>query len=124
MHCKPGPAGSFSRTPSQQLVHAIRVVSQGDAVLAPSVTRRLLARFAPHEATTQERARLSRLTDREVEVLQMIATGMSNAEIGAAMFLSEATVKTHVGRVLSKLACRDRTQAAVFAFRSGIMHAN
>ena len=110
-------------TPYQQLVHAIRVVARGDAVLAPSVTRRLLSRFAPSNTTAEDRARLARLTERESEVLRMIATGMSNAEIGEAIFLSEATVKTHVGRMLTKLGCRDRTQAVVFAFRSGLMPA-
>jgi DNA-binding NarL/FixJ family response regulator len=108
-------------TPTEQLVHAIRVVAEGDAVLAPSVTRRLLLRYLPPVATVEEQARLARLTDRETQILRLIATGMSNAEIGGDLFLSEATVKTHVGRVLSKLGCRDRTQAAVLAFRVGLM---
>ena len=91
-------------TPYDQLIHAIRVVSRGDAVLAPSVTRRLIESFAPPPVLTEtDAARLgSRLTDRELEVLRLIAQGMSNAEIGEVLFLSEATVKTHVGRLLRK----------------------
>jgi DNA-binding NarL/FixJ family response regulator len=107
-------------TPYDQLIHAIRVVSRGDSVLAPTVTRRLIESFTPASAVSeQDAARLARLTEREGEVLQLIARGMSNAEIGEATFLSEATVKTHVGRMLTKLGCRDRVQAVVFAFRTG-----
>ena len=107
-------------TPYDQLVHAIRVVVRGDSVLAPSVTRRLIESFTPDRTVTdQDAARLGRLTDREEEVLGHVAEGLSNAEIGARLFLSEATVKTHVGRVLAKLGCRDRVQAVVFAYRSG-----
>jgi DNA-binding NarL/FixJ family response regulator len=105
-------------TPYDQLIHAIRVVRRGDAVLAPQVTRRLLASVAPGPRP-EEAARLARLTEREREVLGLVAQGLSNAEIGALTFLSEATVKTHVGRVLAKLGCRDRVQAVVFAFRTG-----
>jgi DNA-binding NarL/FixJ family response regulator len=109
-------------TPYDQLIHAIRVVSRGDAALAPSVTRRLIESFAPPPVLTEpDAARLSRLTDRELEVLRLIAQGMSNAEIGEALFLSEATVKTHVGRLLRKLGCRDRVQAVVFASRAGFI---
>jgi len=107
-------------TPYDQLIHAIRVISRGDSVLAPTVTRRLIESFTPASAVSErDAARLARLTDREGEVLQLIARGMSNAEIGEATFLSEATVKTHVGRMLTKLGCRDRVQAVVFAFRTG-----
>jgi len=107
-------------TPYDQLVHAIRVVARGDSVLAPSVTRRLIASFTPDRTVTeQDLARLGRLTDREREVLGHVAEGLSNAEIGARLFLSEATVKTHVGRMLGKLGCRDRVQAVVFAYRTG-----
>jgi len=112
-------------TPYDQLIHAVRVVSHGDSVLAPSVTRRLIESFtAPSAVSEQDAARLSRLTDREREVLHLIARGMSNVEIGEETFLSEATVKTHVGRVLSKLGCRDRVQATVFAFRTGFAPRN
>lgn len=107
-------------TPYDQLVHAIRVVARGDSVLAPSVTRRLIESFTPDRtATDHDAARLGRLTDREQEVLGHVAEGLSNAEIGARLFLSEATVKTHVGRVLAKLGCRDRVQAVIFAYRTG-----
>lgn len=107
-------------TPYDQLLHAIRVVAAGDCVLAPSVTRRLIEHFTPQPTpTASEAALLERLTDREREVLRLIAQGLSNAEIGRAIFLSEATVKTHVGRVLTKLGCRDRVQAAIFAMRTG-----
>ena len=107
-------------TPYDQLLHAIRVVAAGDSVLAPSVTRRLIEHFTPQPAlTASDAALLDRLTDREREVLHLIAQGLSNAEIGQAIFLSEATVKTHVGRVLTKLGCRDRVQAAIFAHRTG-----
>ncbi len=107
-------------TPSDQLIHAIRVVARGESVLAPSVTRRLLTSFAPPPSRNDDdEARLARLTDRERDVLRLIARGLSNAEIGQTIFLSEATVKTHVGRVLTKLECRDRVQAAIFALQTG-----
>jgi DNA-binding NarL/FixJ family response regulator len=107
-------------TPYDQLIHAIRAVSRGDSVLAPSITRRLIEAITPHpQPGAEDAARLGRLTEREAEVLRMIAKGMSNAEIGQATFLSEATVKTHVGRMLTKLGCRDRVQAVVFAYRTG-----
>jgi len=106
--------------PSTQLVHAIRVVANGDSVLAPTVTRRLIASVTRSgEFTELDRSLLDRLTEREQEVLRLLAAGMSNAEIGQAIFLSEATVKTHIGRVLTKLECRDRVQAVVFAYRTG-----
>ncbi|MDT0214232.1 response regulator transcription factor [Rothia sp. ARF10] len=108
-------------TPYDQLIHAIRVVAAGDSVLAPSVTRRLIEHFTPHEgATPSDAALIDRLPEREPQVLGCIARGMSNAEIGEAIFLSEATVKTHVSRVLTKLGCRDRVQAAIFALRTGV----
>jgi DNA-binding NarL/FixJ family response regulator len=100
-------------------VHAIRVVARGDSVLAPTVTRRLLESYVPRSPSPHDKLLLTRLTEREQEVLRLVAQGRSNAEIGNELFLSEATVKTHVGRVLHKLDCRDRVQAAVFAIRSG-----
>jgi len=91
-------------------------------MLAPTVTRRLIASFAPaHGPREDDSARLGRLTRREEEILRLVARGMSNGEIAAEMFLSEATVKTHVGRLLRKLDCRDRVQAVVFAFRAGFV---
>lgn len=108
-----------------QLVAAIRTVASGDAVVAPRVTRRLLETFAAQLPTgagdRAEDARLTRLTEREREVLVQVATGRSNAEIAAELTLSELTVKTHVGRLLAKLELRDRTQAAVFAYRERLV---
>jgi DNA-binding NarL/FixJ family response regulator len=106
--------------PVDQLVHAIRTVAVGDSVLAPSITRRLIAAYAPPTGRSPaDEERLARLSERERDVLTSLAQGLSNAEIGEALFLSEATVKTHVGRVLTKLGCRDRVQAVVFVYRTG-----
>ena len=106
--------------PYDQLVAGIRVVAAGESILAPSVTKRLISTFtARREPSADEALALTRLTEREHEVLRLLARGLSNAEIGEALFLSETTVKTHVGRVLTKLGCRDRVQAVVLAFRSG-----
>ena len=105
-----------------ELVDGIRVVARGDALLAPSVTRRLLDRFAgalPDSAATP--AHLEELTEREVEVLRFVALAQSNAEIGARLHLTEATVKTHVSSVLRKLGLRDRVQAVVFAYDVGLV---
>jgi DNA-binding NarL/FixJ family response regulator len=112
--------------PPADLLTGIRAVAAGDAVVAPSVTRRLITAFAPHlpDAATGRSAtdeRLDRLTEREHEVLAEVARGRSNAEIAASLTLSEATVKTHVGRVLTKLALRDRVQIVVFAYEAGIV---
>lgn len=105
-----------------ELVQAVRVVADGDGLLAPSVTRRLIAEFARRPAASSARpARLGELTPRETEVLQLIAGGLSNGEIAAELVLSEQTVKTHVGRVLAKLGLRDRAQAVVLAYESGLV---
>ncbi|HEY2673673.1 MAG TPA: response regulator transcription factor [Rugosimonospora sp.] len=105
-----------------ELVHAVRVVAAGDALLAPSVTRRLIADFAGRPRRARERpAVLHTLTAREMEVLRLVARGRSNAEIAATLVVAEQTVKTHVGRVLSKLDLRDRVQAVVFAYESGLI---
>jgi DNA-binding NarL/FixJ family response regulator len=106
-----------------QLVEAIRVVAAGDALLAPSVTRRLLERFA---TTLPDRERrpppvLEALTERELEVLQLLASGCSNAELAERLFLSEATVKTHVSSILRKLGLRDRVQAVILAYDAGLV---
>ena len=105
-----------------QLVDAIRVVAAGDALLAPSVTRRLLDRFARTlpDATPPPDS-LSSLTEREVEVLRLVAAGLSNAELAERLFVSEATVKTHVSSVLHKLGVRDRVQAVVLAYDTGLV---
>jgi DNA-binding NarL/FixJ family response regulator len=108
--------------PAEQLVDGIRLVAHGDALLAPSVTKRLIQEFsrgavAQHSAP----AALEELTPRELEVFKLIARGMSNAEIAAELVVSETTVKTHVARVLMKLGVRDRVQAVVLAYESGVV---
>jgi DNA-binding NarL/FixJ family response regulator len=113
-------------TPPAQLLAAIRAVASGDAVIAPSVTRRLLSRFAQHlpDPSAPERSvhpGLERLTPREREVLIEVARSHSNAEIARRLVLSEATVKTHVGRILAKLSLRDRVQVVVFAYENGLI---
>jgi DNA-binding NarL/FixJ family response regulator len=109
-------------TPSAQLVAALRSVASGDAVVSPSVTRRLLDRFlGSASGELRDASMLDVLTDREREVLLLIAQGLSNTEIARKLFLSEATVKTHVGRVLSKLDLRDRVQAVVLAYETGVV---
>jgi DNA-binding NarL/FixJ family response regulator len=105
-----------------ELVDAIRVVAAGDAMLAPSVTRRLLARFAETlPPGVGPPAELASLTERELEVLELVARGLSNAELAARLFLSETTVKTHVSSVLRKLDLRDRVQAVVLAYETGLV---
>ena len=107
--------------PPEQLVAAIRVAAGGDALLSPSVTRRLVAEFARTPSGTRSVPAMGELTARESEVLRLIARGLSNAEIAQELFVGEATVKTHVGRVLDKLDCRDRVQAVVLAYESGLV---
>jgi DNA-binding NarL/FixJ family response regulator len=109
--------------PAEQLIEAIRVIDRGDALLAPSVTRMLIADVARRPAADRSSAArgLEELTDRELEVMRLLARGMSNAEIAEALYLGEATVKTHVGRVLAKLDLRDRVQAVVVAYESGLV---
>ncbi|MEV6239193.1 response regulator transcription factor [Lentzea sp. NPDC051838] len=114
-----GASGFLLKNASpEDLVESVRVVARGDALLSPEVTRRVIARFS---APKQERTRPPSLTDREFEVLVELAKGASNAEIAAALFLGETTVKTHVSRVLAKLGLRDRTHAVVFAYEQGIV---
>jgi DNA-binding NarL/FixJ family response regulator len=106
----------------EHLVAAVRLIRTGDALLAPSITRRLVERFAPRTAGPRVPGRdLSVLTPRELEVLGLIGQGMSNAELAAALTLSEATVKTHVVRIFSKLDLRDRVQAVVLAYQTGLI---
>jgi DNA-binding NarL/FixJ family response regulator len=106
-----------------QLVEAIRVVAAGDALLAPSVTRRLLDRFAHTLPGAAERPppELESLTERELEILKLLAGGLSNAELAQRLFLSETTVKTHISSVLRKLGLRDRVQAVVLAYEAGLV---
>jgi DNA-binding NarL/FixJ family response regulator len=108
--------------PADQLIDGIRVVAQGDALLAPSVTRRLIHEFSRGAVAQRSApAELEELTPRELEVFKLIARGMSNAEIAAELVVSETTVKTHVARVLMKLGVRDRVQAVVLAYESGVV---
>jgi DNA-binding NarL/FixJ family response regulator len=113
----------LKNAPPETLIEAIRTVASGDALLAPSVTRRLVEEFArrPGAPTPSEVA--DRLTDREREVLVLLARGMTNAEIAEDLFVGEATVKTHVSNVLTKLGLRDRVQAVVFAYENGVVTA-
>ncbi|MFQ6229341.1 response regulator [Nocardia sp. NPDC002869] len=109
-------------TPPEDLISAIRSVAAGDAVVSPKVTKRLLDRLIAEEPTpSRDPGILEVLTAREREVLEQIAAGRSNAEIAGQLFLSEATVKTHVGRVLTKLGLRDRVQAVVLAYETGVV---
>jgi len=101
------------------LVHAITVVARGEALLSPAIVRRLIERFTT--APTASPALLESLTEREVDILRALTRGLSNEEIGAALFISPVTVKTHVTRVLAKLGLRDRTQAVVFGYESGLV---
>lgn len=113
----------LKNAPPEELVHAVRVVSQGNALLAPSVTRRIIERFASQSPMTDPEAGagLDRLTEREREVLRLLACGRSNAELAAELYVGEGTIKTHVSNMLSKLGLRDRVQAVVFAYESGLV---
>ncbi len=104
------------------LVHAIEIIAAGDALLAPSVTRRLLTRFATTlPAGAQDHKALSELTARETEILRLLAGGLSNAEIAISLVISEATVKTHISSILRKLRLRDRVQAVILAYETGLV---
>jgi DNA-binding NarL/FixJ family response regulator len=110
---------------TDELIRAVRVVAAGDALLAPSVTRRLIAEFARRRPTLRATSgALAALTPRELEVLALIAGGLSNAEIAAQLVVAEQTVKTHVGRILGKLGLRDRAQAVVIAYETGLVRAS
>ncbi|MFJ6194525.1 response regulator [Micromonospora sp. NPDC092111] len=112
----------LKNVPPEELLAAIRVVAEGDSVVAPSITRRLLDRFADQLGPAPAAdPRLAQLTDREREILLLVAQGLANAEIAARVHVAEATVKTHVGRILAKLQLRDRVQAVVLAYESGLV---
>jgi DNA-binding NarL/FixJ family response regulator len=111
----------LKRTKPEELIAAIRTIAGGDSLLAPSVTRRVIERMAGQVVADPSAAeRLGELTAREREVLELIARGLSNAEIAAALVIEESTVKTHVKRILMKLRLRDRVQAVIFAYESGL----
>ncbi|MFL5937636.1 MAG: response regulator [Gaiellaceae bacterium] len=108
--------------PPERLIDGIRAVANGDALLAPSITRRLIEEFAKHSPVERAAPKeIEELTTRELEVLQLIARGLSNAEIAKELFVSETTVKTHVAHVLMKLGLRDRVQAVVLAYEAGVV---
>jgi DNA-binding NarL/FixJ family response regulator len=109
-------------TLAADLVAAVRVVAAGESVAAPTVTRRLVEHFVDTASVrTRDRSRLSALTTRELEVLTLVSRGLSNAEIAGALFLSEGTVKTHVSRILGKLGLRDRVQAVIVGYETGLI---
>jgi DNA-binding NarL/FixJ family response regulator len=109
-------------SPRESLYAAVRTIAAGDALLAPSVTRRLIERHLQLvQPSTELVARLERVTEREREVLTLVARGLSNAQIAAALHLGEATVRTHIGHVFAKAGVRDRAQAVVFAYESGLV---
>ncbi|MFD6735941.1 response regulator [Micromonospora aurantiaca] len=108
--------------PPTDLISAVRIVAAGEALLAPTVTKRFIADFAKTRPARRDRSpRLKSLTPREIEVLELIARGLSNQEIAQKLVLAEQTVKTHIGRVLAKLDLRDRAQAVIFAYESGLV---
>jgi DNA-binding NarL/FixJ family response regulator len=111
----------LKNAPSEELVHAVRVVAAGDALLAPSVTRKVIEGFIRRPAHRSNEVELRRLTDRETEILKLLATGKSNSELAAHLFVGEGTIKTHVSSVLTKLGIRDRMQAVIFAYESGLI---
>ncbi len=111
----------LKNAPADDLVEAIRVVARGDALLSPSVTRRVIDSFATRMAPTDARRALERLSAREREVLVLVARGLSNADIADRLVIGEATVKTHVSSLFSKLGVRDRVEAVIFAYESGLI---
>ena len=111
----------LKNAPPEELVHAVRIVAAGDALLAPSITRRVIENYSQRSAPRKNDEGLDLLTDREVEVLRLLATGKSNSELATHFYLGEGTIKTHVSHVLAKLGLRDRVQAVVFAYESGLV---
>jgi DNA-binding NarL/FixJ family response regulator len=111
----------LKNAPPERLVDAVRVVAAGDALLAPSVTRRIIEQFARRPVEAEVHARVASLTQREREVLVLLASGKSNSELAAELFVSEGTIKTHLSSLLAKLGLRDRVQAVVLAYESGLV---
>jgi DNA-binding NarL/FixJ family response regulator len=119
-----GASGFLLKTaPPEDLLTAVRVVAGGEALLSPSVTRRVIQEVTRHQRRAPRSRDLDRLTPRELEVLRLVAEGLSNAEIAVELYLAEATVKTHTSSVLAKLGLRDRVQAVIYAYRQGIVEA-
>ena len=117
-----GASGFMLKNASpEELVHAVRVVAVGEALLSPSITRRVIEEYSQRAVPRKNDAAMDQLTERELEVLRLLATGKSNAELAAHLFLGEGTVKTHVSHLLGKLGLRDRVQAVVFAYESGLV---
>jgi DNA-binding NarL/FixJ family response regulator len=117
-----GAAGFLLKdAPATRLVAAVRVAATGDSLIEPSITQRLLERFAEPAGPVAHPAALAALTERELDVLRLVARGLSNAEIAAELVVAETTVKTHVARILAKLAIRDRVQAVVVAYETGFV---
>ena len=111
----------LKNAPPEELVHAVRIVAGGEALLAPSITRRLIEEYSRRPARPKSDPRLQDLTERELEVLRLLATGKTNAELAAQLYLGEGTIKTHVSHLLAKLDLRDRVQAVVFAYENGLV---
>jgi DNA-binding NarL/FixJ family response regulator len=111
----------LKNAPPERLIDAVRVVAAGDALLAPSVTRRIIEQFARRPVAAEVHARVASLTQREREVLVLLASGKSNSELAAELFVSEGTIKTHLSSLLAKLGLRDRVQAVVLAYESGLV---
>ena len=111
----------LKNAPPEDLIEAVRVVADGNALLAPSVTRRIINEFAQRTPRRDLKDRLSSLTEREIEVMRLIAKGKTNAEIAADLFVGETTVKTHISNLFTKLDLRDRVQAVVYAYESGLI---
>lgn len=120
---KSGASGFMLKSaPRDQLISAVRIVARGEQLLAPAITRRLIEDYVRRAGTRSERpARLDDLSDRELDVLRLLARGRPNQEIAKELFISEATVKTHIGRIFAKLDVRDRAQAVVVAYESGLV---
>jgi len=110
----------LKNAPPEELIQAVRIVAAGDALLSPSITRRVIEDYAQQSTPRRNDAGVDALTERELEVLRLLATGKSNAELAEQLFLGEGTIKTHVSHVLSKLGLRDRVQAVVFAYETGL----
>jgi DNA-binding NarL/FixJ family response regulator len=117
-----GAAGFLVKdTEPAELLRAVRIVHDGDALLSPSVTRRIMAQLARHSRAAERPVALDRITDREREVLQLVGEGLNNAEIAERLFITPLTAKTHVSRIMAKLMVRDRAQLVVLAYESGLV---